>query len=73
MTEKMRDPLGAWQWMSPEGNCLASFFGSFFSPFFLAAQLGDSYSEKCDLYSFAIVVWEIFSGEFPFAEFAAVK
>jgi serine/threonine protein kinase len=54
-TEKMRDPLGAWQWMSPE------------------AQMGSDYSEKCDLYSFGIVVWEIFSGEFPFREFAATK
>ena len=55
MTEKLLDPLGAWQWMAPE------------------AQMGDNYTEKCDLYSFGIVVWEIFSGEFPFAEFAKTK
>ena len=37
------------------------------------AQMGDNYTEKCDVYSFAIVVWEVFSLQFPFAEFAAVK
>ena len=37
------------------------------------AQMGDNYTEKCDVYSFAIVVWEIFSHQFPFAEFVSVK
>ncbi len=55
MTERMRDPLTAWQWMAPE------------------AQMGDDYDHRCDLYSFGIVVWEIFSGLFPFSEFSAMR
>ncbi len=30
------------------------------------AQMGDFYDETCDLYSFGIVVWEVYSGERPF-------
>lgn len=37
------------------------------------AQMGDNYTEKCDLYSFGIVLWEIYSGKFPFSEYSDMK
>jgi hypothetical protein len=37
------------------------------------AQMGENYTELCDLYSFGIILFEIFSGtgEVPFSEFSA--
>jgi serine/threonine protein kinase/GTPase SAR1 family protein len=37
------------------------------------AQIGENYTELCDLYSFGIILFEIFSGtgEVPFSEFSA--
>ena len=37
------------------------------------AQMGDDYTETCDLYSYAVVLWEVFSGLFPFKEFESMK
>ncbi len=47
------DRLETWQWMAPEA------FG-------LSSRL---YNEKADVYSFAIILWEICTREFPFSEY----
>lgn len=48
--------LETWQWMAPET---------------ILPTLKTAYTEKCDVYSFGIVVWEIVAqGKLPFQEFA---
>eukprot|EP00026_Physarum_polycephalum_P000501 Phypoly_transcript_00502.p1 GENE.Phypoly_transcript_00502~~Phypoly_transcript_00502.p1 ORF type:complete len:1390 (-),score=279.22 Phypoly_transcript_00502:293-4462(-) len=49
--------LETWQWMAPET---------------IMPTLKTAYTEKCDVYSFGIVVWEIVAqGKLPFQEFAS--
>ena len=57
VTERLGQGLPTWQWMAPE------------------AQRGEAYTEKCDsgLYSFGIVVYEMYSAELPFLEYADMK
>ncbi len=35
------------------------------------AQVGENYTESCDLYSFAMVVYEVYAAEVPFSEYAS--
>jgi serine/threonine protein kinase len=53
-SHQFNDFLSTWQWLAPET----------FNP-------GETvkYSEKCDLYSFGIILYEIYSGKDPFGEY----
>ncbi len=57
-TSGITDRLATWQWMAPEAF----------------AAVGDvSYDERADVYSFAIVLWELSSRQHPFAEFGEMN
>ncbi len=54
-TTGITDRLATWQWMAPEAFSLVS---------------GATYDEHADVYSFAIVLWELSTRQQPFLEFA---
>lgn len=55
ISNKVQGTLGSWQWMAPETLDIN----------------GDEveYNEKVDVYSFGVIIWEMFTKAFPFDEY----
>ena len=61
-------------------SCFADSFGSqtksaVGNPRWRAPEItrGETYSEKADIYSFGLIIWELFTGEVPFAELDPIR
>lgn len=58
-SQQLQESLSTYQWMAPEtlGNACKKV----------------EYDEKADVYSFAVILWEILTLEFPFGEYLAFE
>ena len=58
-TSKVQGTLGTWQWMAPETLDTNG--------------VEVEYDEKADVYSFGVILWELFTCLFPFDEFLSLN